>query len=37
VCEAFGFSGFPPLRPHRIWIEEFEPGHHAINVLELEP
>jgi hypothetical protein len=37
TCEAFGFSGFPPTRPHRIWIEEFEPRHHAINVLELEP
>ena len=36
VCEAFGFSDFPPTRPHRIWIEEFEPGHHAVNVVELE-
>lgn len=37
VMQAFGFSAFPPLRPYRIWIEEFERGHHAINVVELEP
>jgi hypothetical protein len=37
VCEAFGFSAFPPLRPYRIWIEEFGPGHMAINLVEQEP
>lgn len=36
ICEAFGFSSFPPTRPHRIWVEEFEPDHRAINVIELE-
>lgn len=37
ICEAFGFSDFPPLRPYRVWIEEFEPGCHAVNIIELEP
>jgi hypothetical protein len=37
VMEEFGFSGLPPLRPHRIWVEEFEPGWEAVNVAELEP
>jgi hypothetical protein len=44
VCKAFGFS--PELckmmktpkpnstKRHAIWVEEFEPGHMAINVLE---
>lgn len=37
VCEAFGFSGFPPLRPGRIWNEEWQPNRFAINVIEIEP
>ena len=36
LAEAFGFSEFPPSRG-RVWLEEFEPGHHAVNVIELEP
>ncbi len=48
VCEAFGFSkivcdafrdtpiGKPIDHPARIWAEEFDPGHYAINVIELE-
>jgi hypothetical protein len=36
VCEEFGFSGWPPTKPYRFWLEEFDPGHHAINILELE-
>jgi hypothetical protein len=36
VMEAFGFSGYPPVRPYRMWLEEFEPGWRAINVAELE-
>jgi hypothetical protein len=32
----FGFSGMPPRRPGRIWLEEFEPGWHAVNIVELE-
>lgn len=37
VCKAFGFSGLPPTRPGRVWAEEFEPGHIAINIIEIEP
>jgi hypothetical protein len=37
VAEVFGLSGWPPSRPYRVWIEEFEPGHVAINLAELEP
>ena len=36
VLEEFGFSGWPLQRPNRTWMEEFQPGHHAFNVLELE-
>lgn len=47
VCEAFGFSkivseafanprGKPVKHAARIWAEEFDPGHYAINVVELE-
>ena len=35
LAEAFGFSEFPPRRG-RVWLEEFEPGHHAVNVVEVE-
>ncbi|MCP3471444.1 hypothetical protein NLM33_18885 [Bradyrhizobium sp. CCGUVB1N3] len=37
VLEAFGFSGYPPSRPYRVWVEEYEPGRVAINFVELEP
>lgn len=37
VCEAFGFSAFPPQRAGRVWVEEFAPRHHAVNVIEIEP
>lgn len=37
LAEEFGFtSGWPPSRG-RVWLEEFEPGHHAVNVIEVEP
>lgn len=46
VCEAFGFSGtlckaftdddgHPVNAVARIWVEEFEPDHHAVNIVEL--
>jgi hypothetical protein len=34
LCEAFGFANFPPLTG-RVWTEEFDPGHRAVNVVEL--
>jgi hypothetical protein len=35
LAEAFGFtSGWPPTRG-RVFLEEFEPGHHAVNIVEL--
>jgi hypothetical protein len=37
VAEAFGFSGWPPTRPYRVWLEEYEEGHSAINLVEMEP
>jgi hypothetical protein len=37
IAEAFGFSGWPPIRPHRVWIEEYEEGRSAINLVEMEP
>lgn len=37
ALEAFGFSGYPPSRPYRVWVEEYEPGRVAINFVELEP
>jgi hypothetical protein len=40
IIKEFGFDcvlDAPPSRPARVWLEEFEPGHHAINVTELEP
>lgn len=37
VLEAFGFSGYPPSRPCRVWVEHYEPGRVAINFVELEP
>jgi hypothetical protein len=37
VIKEFGFSDWPPKRPYRVWVEEFAPGHMAINLVELEP
>lgn len=38
LCRALGSEGatmLKPDRPARVWIEEFAPGHHAVNVTEL--
>lgn len=35
LAEEFGIA-FPP-KSGLVWTEEFEPGHHAVNVIELEP
>lgn len=32
----FGFSGWPLQRAGRVWMEEYEPKRHAVNVIELE-
>jgi hypothetical protein len=37
LVQEFGFSGWPLLRPNRVWMEEFELKRHAVNVIELEP
>jgi hypothetical protein len=34
IAKEFGFSEFPPSLG-RVWLEEFEPGHMAVNVVEL--
>jgi hypothetical protein len=31
----FGFNEFPPVTKGRVWKEEFEPGHYAINIVEV--
>jgi hypothetical protein len=40
IAEAFGFEFEPGDEFHltngRSWLEEFEPGHHAVNVIQLE-
>lgn len=36
LVQEFGFSGWPLQRPNRVWMEEFEPKRHAVNVIELE-
>ena len=39
ICDAMGGGRallFPEDVPFRAWVEEFEPGHMAINVIELE-
>jgi hypothetical protein len=36
IAIAFGFPHFPPA-PGHIWVEEFAPGHEAVNVVQLEP
>lgn len=47
ICEAFGFSdtlceavargGRGPRMPpaSHLWLEEFEPGHQAVNIIEM--
>jgi hypothetical protein len=37
IAQEFGFSDCPPLRPGRVWLEEFEKGWRAVNIVELEP
>jgi hypothetical protein len=37
LVTEFGFSGWPLQRPSRVWMEEYEPKRHAVNVIELEP
>ena len=34
IAKEFGFREFPPSLG-RVWLEEFDPGHMAINVVEL--
>ena len=34
LVREFGFSGWPPTRPYRVWIEEYEPGRNAVNIAE---
>jgi len=35
LCKLFGVREFPPTQG-RVWVEEFQPGYYAINVIELE-
>ena len=35
LAPEFGFSSWPPTRPYTVWVEEFAPGHMAINLAEL--
>lgn len=36
VVEEFGFRNFPVRRDEgQVWLEEFQSGHHAVNVIEL--
>lgn len=40
IARMFGFTAFPPTRGEiktsfRIWIEEFDPGEWAVNIVEL--
>jgi len=36
VCNAFEFTAFPlPPNSGRVWFEEHEPGHMAVNVIEV--
>lgn len=48
VCAEFGFSkplcralisskDWPLVQTARAWVEEYEPGHFAINVIEIVP
>jgi hypothetical protein len=35
LCKLFGFREFPPSAG-RVWVEEYQPGYFAVNVVELE-
>jgi hypothetical protein len=35
VDEVTALFGFVEGAPTRTWLEEFDPGHHAVNVLQL--
>jgi hypothetical protein len=40
LCKAMGSptaTVYSPERPVRVWVEEYSPGHMAINVVEMEP
>jgi hypothetical protein len=34
LCKQFGFRSAPPVA--KFWLEEFDPGHNAVNVIELD-
>jgi len=34
IAKEFGFHEFPPA-VGRVWMEEFDPGHMAVNIVEL--
>jgi len=34
IAEEFGFTEFPPTFG-RVWLEEFDPGHMAVNIVQL--
>jgi hypothetical protein len=34
IAEAFGFTAFPPAAG-KVWVEEYEPDRHAINIVEV--
>lgn len=36
VAQAFGFSSFPPTGNSKVWLEEYQPGRWAINMIELD-
>jgi hypothetical protein len=36
IAEAFGFDLNDESKAARLWLEEFDPGHEAINVLQLD-
>jgi len=36
IAKAFGFRSFPP-DPGHVWLEEWRPGHEAVNIVQLEP
>jgi hypothetical protein len=36
LAQEFGFSAWPPVRPYRVWVEEFAAGRSAINLVELD-
>lgn len=32
IAAAYGITSFD-----RVWLEEFDPGHHAVNIIEVRP